>query len=153
MENHFKWNLANLQVLKISSADILVILWLGDIINAFEVMGTGGLSLGVGPLCGENSGQHLYLPVQGARFFTIIRNINSTIFLIKFHLLRITTLSVKYLMFHPMVHKYFMPRGGPPYAPQTFDVRGGPASLRIHTQARGAEFTQGYKWNIRVTQV
>ena len=52
-----------------------------------------------------------------------------------------------------MVHKYFMPRGGPPYAPQTFDVRGGPASLRIHTQARGAEFTKGYKWNIRVTQV
>ena len=33
----------------------------------FEVMGTGGLSLGIGPLCGENSGQHLYLPVQGAR--------------------------------------------------------------------------------------
>ena len=33
-------------------------------------MGTGGLSLGIGPLCGENSGQHLYLPVQGARSFS-----------------------------------------------------------------------------------
>ena len=34
-------------------------------------MGTGGLSLGVGPLCGENSGQHLYLPVQGARLSSL----------------------------------------------------------------------------------
>jgi len=65
--------------------------------DSVTVMGTGGLSLGIGPLCGDNSGQHLYLPVQGAR--------------------------------------------------------GGPASLRIHTQARGADFSQGYKWNIRVTQI
>jgi hypothetical protein len=32
-------------------------------------------------------------------------------------------------------------------------ARGGPATLRVHTQARGAAFTRGFKWNIRVTQI
>ena len=48
----------------------------------------------------------------------------------------------------PKKYRFFL--DGFPYLTLT---RGGPASLRIHTQARGADFAQGYKWNIKVTQV
>ena len=118
-------------------------------------MGTGGLSLGVGPLCGENSGQHLYLPVQGAR----LSSLNAITILVrdaprkklvwkstfgcfpKNHLFWRVNATLTYLLnFASLFSSTSLPRGGP-------------ASLRIHTQARGAEFSQGYKWNIRVTQV
>ena len=66
--------------------------------DMFRVTGGGGIDLGVGDLCGKNTGQHLYIPVQGSR--------------------------------------------------------GGPANIRIITQDRsGGNFSMGYKWNVKVTQV
>ena len=119
-------------------------------------MGTGGLSLGVGPLCGENSGQHLYLPVQGARLSSlnaitiIVRDaprkkiglkVPAHIWMFSKNLFWRVNATLMYLLnFASLFSSTSLPRGGP-------------ASLRIHTQARGAEFSQGYKWNIRVTQV
>ena len=34
--------------------------------DMFKISGIGGISLGVGDLCGNNKGQHLYIPVDGS---------------------------------------------------------------------------------------
>ena len=66
--------------------------------DMFRVSSGGGLDFGVGDLCGKNTRQHLYVPVQGSR--------------------------------------------------------GGPANIRIVTAARmNGNFSEGFKWNIKVTQV
>ena len=66
--------------------------------DMFRVTGGGGAELGIGDLCGKNTGQHLYIPVQGAR--------------------------------------------------------GGPANIRIITAHRDSgNFSAGFKWNIKMTQV
>ena len=35
--------------------------------DMFRVTGSGGMNLGIGDLCGTNTGQHLYIPMQGSR--------------------------------------------------------------------------------------
>ena len=66
--------------------------------DMFQIIGGGGMNLGIGTLCGSNTNQHVYLPVQG--------------------------------------------------------MMGGPATIRIITRERSnGNISDGYKWNIKVTQV
>ena len=61
-----------------------------------KVLGTGGLSLGVGTLCGRNTGQHLYLPVQGARYSVqcTVGNLQFTVYCLQF-----TVYSLKFTVY------------------------------------------------------
>ena len=84
--------------------------------DSVTVMGTGGLSLGVGSLCGFNTGQHLYLPVQGTRWGRGSNRNKRSISKCRNKMAK-TTRCI---------------------------FRGGPANLRIHTQTRSAEFVWGF---------